>query len=378
MVWGACVCPCAARLVGRLYAGTLGAVRDRWQFRACWFSGSRGYCTAVLQKRPRCLLQKFWHWCPPFLAVSSLAMEGKGLKVSVCTWRRVLRASREHQLCFHPGGPQGDLHHVTLTATLDSEWVSWMSPGPRISWVRWPTLCKRVREGLSCRQTYHRLARAAEREPCHSASQWGLEESSAPGAFRRGMLLPVTRERRAVGVGRADTPGCLSCAALCRSVVVSCSADRKAGQLTISAVRSVLRFGRDPLDPCAPSSRHCIGVRGLSHSLCPFGGLGIYWAFSCYRKIAIGWKGKQLQTEKYRVRKSRGTSLRRCQPRGGCAGPATSTALVRNDLERCTLRKGCSKSAPCLLFHVWSKLVLLHLHTDFSWDRWGGLLFPPL
>ena len=131
-------------------------------------------------------------------------------------------------------------------------------------------------------------------------------------------------------------------------VVVNCRADRKGGQLTISAVRSVLGFGRDPLDPCAASSRHCIRVRGLSHSLWPFGRPGIYLAFSCYRKIAIECKGKQLQTEKYRVGKSRGTSVRRCWPWTGGAGPAMSMALVRNILRRCTLRKGCSKSTPCL------------------------------
>ena len=91
-----------------------------------------------------------------------------------------------------------------------------------------------------------------------------------------------------MGIGLADMPGCLSCAALCRVVVVNCRADRKAGQLTISAVHSVLCFGRDPLDPCAPSSWHRDGVRGLSHSLYPFWGPGIYFAFSCSRKIATG------------------------------------------------------------------------------------------
>ena len=34
-----------------------------------------------------------------------------------------------------------------------------------------------------------------------------------------------------------------------------------------------------------------------------FWGQGIYLSFSCYRKIAIECKGKQLQMEKYRVGK---------------------------------------------------------------------------
>ena len=130
-------------------------------------------------------------------------------------------------------------------------------------------------------------------------------------------------------------------------VVVNCRADRKGGQLTISAVCSVLGFGRPFGSMCTFFTALYQSQRPVTFSLA-FWGQGIYLSFSCYRKIATECKGKQLQMEKYRVGKRRGTLVRRCWPWAGRTGPEMSMALVRNILRRCTLRKGCSKSTPCL------------------------------
>ena len=53
-------------------------------------------------------------------------------------------------------------------------------------------------------------------------------------------------------------------------------------------------------------------------------------------------KGKQLQTNSYKVRKSRCTWLGYPQARGG-AGLATEVKLTRNDPGRLRLRKGWDK-----------------------------------
>ena len=138
---------------------------------------------------------------------------------------------------------------------------------------------------------------------------------------------------------------------VCIWIEVNCRANVMGGHLSFLTSCSVSCFIKDYLDPCPSSSRCCLKSffnTGLLQCLRPltlslnFGKVRhIFWHF-LLQKMTLEEKGKQLQTNSYKVSKSRYTWLGYPQARGG-AGLATEVKLTRNDPGRCRLRKSCDK-----------------------------------